>query len=78
MTSPHRETRFGLDHTGDVRSSPLSADQALDALYRPPPEVIAAKEAAVAKQKNWLNATTDGMYYGSIGSRAGLDQFHAS
>ncbi|MDQ3756436.1 MAG: hypothetical protein M3394_01110 [Actinomycetota bacterium] len=49
VDEPTSGETIGLDNTGDVGSSPLSADQALDALYRPPPEVIAAKEAAVAK-----------------------------
>jgi hypothetical protein len=40
---------MGIDNTGDVGSIPMSADQALDAAYQPPPEVVAAKEQAFAK-----------------------------
>lgn len=40
---------MGIDNTGDVGPSPTTPDQALDAAYRPPPEVVAAKEQAFAK-----------------------------
>lgn len=49
VDEPTSGQTIGLDNTGDVGPNPLSADQAVDAAYAPPPEVVAAKEAAYTK-----------------------------